>query len=945
MSHRRSAVLLAGGALTLATTSLAGLGAPTTAAPPPDASTDGASAGNLGNGLGNGLGRLVAQSGQPGLRRNAGFRADQGSLAVRDASGRVLVQLTPHAGVDRAAFRATAERLGLVVQNNDATTGMLEGFVPLARVTALAAMPDTGTLAQSLRPRTRAGSAQSQGVALQRADRVQRRGVDGRGVTIGAISDTYDTATQTLTGQPLTVHARDDVRSGDLPGRGNAKYPTPVVVLEDSEDAPTDEGRAMLQIAHDVAPASKLCFATANNGVLGFADNIRRLADPKGSCRADVVVDDIVYFDEPMFSDGPVAEAVDDLASRGVHYFSAIGNNGRRQGWDSAVRLVPARQGVRGTNLDLSDVDPALYSGGFQDLDPGTGTDVAQDVTVGPDGGVFDLQWDDPVDVDGATYGDPLLSQDSELTAANPERTFQVQVPSGLVGRQVEFRADGIPSGSTDVVLSVTAPDGTDLGTVDQGVSPETLTTTVRQAGRYTVTVTGFEDESGAATGPFSVLARPILAPSKVTTDFNVLAFDADGAFLGSFADDNRLSGRPSEIGPIGGVSQVQLVVARAGTGPVGATRLRNVLFDDLHFQEYADPLAPATFGHAVAKGATGVAAYDPFRSYLPESYTSPGGDLPVYFDAAGRRYARPQVRRVPQIASTDAVNTTFFGNDTARDPDSQPNFGGTSAAAPHAAAVAALVLQKAGGGRSLSPARLRDRLEASTFAHDLDPTVARGSSGGLLVQAVGDQGSEGSSMPGSIDDPRFFRVSYTGKVPLKQITFYGETASPTALGDRKPPASDGIVFDPRPFVAAPDTFDGGFPFTVGQVFGGLRATQVAASFSVPAGGDSAEGQYRRMTVRFASGLRTGQGVKFGVDRDLAVSGFGGSDEGNGADELGGATFLPSGRVAPEGLSFVATRTDGTLVRGRLANRLGAGFSPVDGYGVVDAEKAVFGGR
>ena len=27
--------------------------------------------------------------------------------------------------------------------------------------------------------------------------------------------------------------------------------------------------------------------------------------------------------------------------------------------------------------------------------------DVAQDLTLGPDGGLFDLQWDDPVDLDG----------------------------------------------------------------------------------------------------------------------------------------------------------------------------------------------------------------------------------------------------------------------------------------------------------------------------------------------------------------------------------------------------------------------------------------------------------------------------------------------------------------------------------------------------------------
>ena len=66
------------------------------------------------------------------------------------------------------------------------------------------------------------GAATSQGVALQRVDKVQAKGVDGKGITIGALSDSYDTADRRpSSATPLTIHAAQDVASGDLPGTGN----------------------------------------------------------------------------------------------------------------------------------------------------------------------------------------------------------------------------------------------------------------------------------------------------------------------------------------------------------------------------------------------------------------------------------------------------------------------------------------------------------------------------------------------------------------------------------------------------------------------------------------------------------------------------------------------------------------------------------------------------
>src|SRR6185295_19766791 len=111
----------------------------------------------------------------------------------------------------------------------------------------------------------------------------------------------------------------------------------------------------------------------------------------------------------------------------------------------------------------------------------------------------------------------------------------------------VLFETDAIPSGSTDLILSVDGPDGTSLGEIDTGSSPEKLAATLDQAGDYTVTVSGFDGD----TGDFTVDASPVLEPSTVSTDFNALLFTADGEFAGAIADENSLTGRPSEISPI----------------------------------------------------------------------------------------------------------------------------------------------------------------------------------------------------------------------------------------------------------------------------------------------------------------------------------------------------------------------------------------------------------
>jgi subtilisin family serine protease len=167
-----------------------------------------------------------------------------------------------------------------------------------------------------------AHTAVSQGDRSLRSDRARRDfGVNGRGVRVGVLSDSYDCAPGAFQeGAPFT-RAAQDIASGDLP--------RDVLLLKDLDTAPSndcsDEGRAMMQIIHDVAPGSPLAFYTAFVSQEDFAAGIRALA----KAGSKVIVDDIIYYAEPMFEDGIIAQAVDDVYKNGVAYFSSAGNDAR----------------------------------------------------------------------------------------------------------------------------------------------------------------------------------------------------------------------------------------------------------------------------------------------------------------------------------------------------------------------------------------------------------------------------------------------------------------------------------------------------------------------------------------------------------------------------------------------------------------------------------------
>ena len=94
-------------------------------------------------------------------------------------------------------------------------------------------------------------------------------------------------------------------------------------MLNDLASGGTDEGRAMMQIVHDIAPGASLAFYTAYDSEQDFANGILALA--AAGCK--VICDDVSYFDEPFFQNGVVAQAIQTVEAEGVTYVTAAGNN------------------------------------------------------------------------------------------------------------------------------------------------------------------------------------------------------------------------------------------------------------------------------------------------------------------------------------------------------------------------------------------------------------------------------------------------------------------------------------------------------------------------------------------------------------------------------------------------------------------------------------------
>jgi len=194
----------------------------------------------------------------PRAREPSGFTS-RNPLA-RIAEGYVVVDTAAEG--DPEALVSDLEALGL---EDPAVFGrMVSGRLPIPAIPALENLSSL-RFARPAYAMTLAGSVMSQGVTTTRADIARSTfGVDGTGVTVGVLSDSFNCLGGAAAG----------VASGDLPAG--------IVVLQEIGNCTgaNDETRALAEVIHDAAPGAAIAVHSAFSP--DFSPVVWKKAVPRG---------------------------------------------------------------------------------------------------------------------------------------------------------------------------------------------------------------------------------------------------------------------------------------------------------------------------------------------------------------------------------------------------------------------------------------------------------------------------------------------------------------------------------------------------------------------------------------------------------------------------------------------------------------------------------------
>jgi Subtilase family len=697
---------------------------------------------------------------------------------------------------DAKALKTSLQSLGLqdaAVFSND-----VGGWLPvdqLANANALAGLH----FARAAMPRTRSSAVATQGDFVQESSVVRTNypGLTGSGVMVGVLSDsfncfaTYATSSVPASGNNgyapdgFTATYADDQEPSTGQAASTAALPAGVDVLEEAScldyGAPqqlpfTDEGRAILQIVHAVAPAASLAFYTAVNSEADFANGIEALA----AAGAKVIDDDVGYPDEPFFQDGLVAQAINTVEAEGVAYFSSAGNDGVTS-YENTAPIFPV-----------------------------TGT--------------------------GAQASEKLLNFDP--TGATTTTSLPLSIPELFPG---EF-----------IFLVVGWDQPYVTGSPDSGGATSSFDLCLSGGGTDLVTDNNSFPNAVTCTGPSSVGGDPV-------------------QFL--------IIGNPANASGNTAATTASITIGLAG-GTAAPGRVKFLLSADgaqgAAINSTFAPGGPTIQGHPMAATAAAVGAafyyYTPQCGTTPatlETFSSEGGD-PILFSTSGTRLSTPEVRQKPDFVGPDGVNNTFLGYTLLQtgyplaDPTNTlptsiaacqnngegayPNFFGTSAAAPHAAAAAALMLQ---ANPALTPTQIYAAMQSSALAMTARSTSASGydyddGHGFLQIEAAF------AALPSSATitvSPTSVAAGSSATLTWNALNSSGCTASGSWTGSQSASGTQTVT----PTAAGTDTYTLTCTGSSGSVTSSAALTVTAASTSTgtssPSSGKSGGGDLDAFTL------------------------------------------------------------------------------------------------
>lgn len=575
-------------------------------------------------------------------------------------------------------FERELTQLGLLHPSH--YSNMVGGWMPIDKLHELSALAGLRFARASLsHTRAASGIITTQGDYAQHSYqfRTTYPSITGNGISVGILSSSFNCfATYALHPEipksgyqgwayyGFTNTYNADVSAGVLPAGINVLKDDNCLSYDPTYQTPdSDEGRAMAQIVHAVAPQASLLFYTADISEADFANGIGALAQ----AGAKIIVDDVGYFDEPFFQDGVVAQAINQVHNSGVTYFSAAGNDGHASNvWEAPNQQAP---NLKPSFVSLSSsYDSTQTASNIKWLNfdtTGATTTTALPVTIGQVAPGFAypiiVEWDD-----------------SYVSGYPGSKGAQAQIDlcvSNVLG--------------SDLVSSVDA-------------YPQTT----------------------YCTGPVQLGTDPVqiilVGLAATATDF-------------SAPENMNVS-----VGLVNGTSVPGRIKVQISDDGAGST-----------INQFANFNATIQ-GHPSASGAIAVAAIDASQTnacgllgpMAVEVYSSAGGD-PVLFDATGARLSQPKYVQKPDLTAPDKVSNTILGASPSQYnsplqqssvtqcqwPLNYPLFQGTSAAAPHAAGIAALMLQN---NNALEPEDIRNLLTSTAVAMD-NPSPGLISGAGLI--------------------------------------------------------------------------------------------------------------------------------------------------------------------------------------------------------------------